>query len=266
MSRDIKRVPIDFDWPTDKVWQGYLMPAKFDEDKCMDCFCTGSTPARQWIGRIGLMLDQLVEDIDTQDQGKPMHPWLAEDTYPPTYTEHNYELRQVTRHEVIRPSEDIIEFAQELVKDDRYEHNRTVRRGFMSQNRYAFTEGLIRRAGLPEKWGWCKSCNGHGSTEKYVGQRDEAEKWERIEPPTGEGWQVWESVSEGSPISPVFPDSEGLIQWLMSPAYTWGTSRPLTRAQAEAFVGEGHSIGSFVIAGGQFIQGDAAVHELRGDS
>jgi hypothetical protein len=80
-------------------------------------------------------------------------------------------------------------------------------------------------------------CDGHGCIESYPGQRAEQEKWyeEEHEPPAGEGWQVWETVSEGSPISPVFADREGLIQWLMSPAYTWGTSRPLTREQAENF-------------------------------
>ena len=57
-----------------------------------------------------------------------------------------------------------------------------------------------------------------------------------IEPPTGDGWQVWETVSQGSPISPVFADRERLIDWLCSPAYSWGISTPLTREQAERFV------------------------------
>jgi len=29
---------------------------------------------------------------------------------------------------------------------------------------------------------------------------------------------LWETVSEGSPVSPVFADAEGLAQWLASPA------------------------------------------------
>lgn len=37
---------------------------------------------------------------------------------------------------------------------------------------------------------------------------------EKYEPPGGEGWQLWETVSEGSPISPVFGSPEELARWL----------------------------------------------------
>jgi hypothetical protein len=36
----------------------------------------------------------------------------------------------------------------------------------------------------------------------------------KIDPPTGEGWQMWEDVTEGSPISPVFATPEELARWL----------------------------------------------------
>lgn len=35
-----------------------------------------------------------------------------------------------------------------------------------------------------------------------------------VEPPTGEGYQMWEDVSEGSPISPVFETKHELAKWL----------------------------------------------------
>lgn len=38
------------------------------------------------------------------------------------------------------------------------------------------------------------------------------------EPPTGDGYQLWETVSEGSPVSPVFEDREGLAWWLTTGA------------------------------------------------
>lgn len=37
---------------------------------------------------------------------------------------------------------------------------------------------------------------------------------EIYEPPTGEGWQMWETTSEGSPMSPVFKTPEELAHWL----------------------------------------------------
>jgi hypothetical protein len=33
--------------------------------------------------------------------------------------------------------------------------------------------------------------------------------------PTGPGYQLWETTSEGSPISPVFESPEELAQWLV---------------------------------------------------
>lgn len=41
------------------------------------------------------------------------------------------------------------------------------------------------------------------------------EAWERTEPPTGEGWQMWETVTEGSPQTPVFATAEGLVDYLV---------------------------------------------------
>jgi hypothetical protein len=35
MGREIKRVPLDFDWPIDEVWYGYLI--SYCVDDCKDC-------------------------------------------------------------------------------------------------------------------------------------------------------------------------------------------------------------------------------------
>lgn len=37
------------------------------------------------------------------------------------------------------------------------------------------------------------------------------------DPPAGDGWQLWETTTEGSPISPVFPTAEDLATWMASP-------------------------------------------------
>jgi hypothetical protein len=43
---------------------------------------------------------------------------------------------------------------------------------------------------------------------------------QRTDPPKGEGYQLWETVSEGSPCSPVFKSPEELAHWLThSPDY-----------------------------------------------
>ncbi len=75
------------------------------------------------------------------------------------------------------------------------------------------------RLGCPSK---CEHCDGHG----YTWPSDEARKlnddWKCTEPPLGDGYQLWETVSEGSPISPVFDTPEALATWLTtSPDYKW---------------------------------------------
>ena len=51
----------------------------------------------------------------------------------------------------------------------------------------------------------------------------------KIHPPKGTGYQLWETVSEGSPISPVFATPEELADWLVVPGndktITQGTTR-----------------------------------------
>lgn len=34
-----------------------------------------------------------------------------------------------------------------------------------------------------------------------------------VEPPEGEGYQLWETTSEGSPVSPVFKTLDELCEW-----------------------------------------------------
>lgn len=36
MGRELKKVPLDFDWPTDKVWDGFLNP-HYDAEECPHC-------------------------------------------------------------------------------------------------------------------------------------------------------------------------------------------------------------------------------------
>ena len=37
----------------------------------------------------------------------------------------------------------------------------------------------------------------------------------KIDPPRGEGYQIWEDVTEGSPVSPAFSTPEELAKWMV---------------------------------------------------
>ncbi|MBQ1118492.1 hypothetical protein, partial [Streptomyces sp. C3-3] len=87
--------------------------------------------------------------------------------------------------------------------------------GHDSGNAHAVIKARCAAEGVNDT---CPTCNGHASLERYEGQRAEAEAWEPTDPPEGEGWQLWETVSEGSPISPVFDSADGLAGWMSDPA------------------------------------------------
>jgi hypothetical protein len=108
-------------------------------------------------------------------------------------------------------------------------------------NCWIVVKAKCKRLGLPYQ---CDACKGHGSIWDSPASQKIAENWSRSEhePPKGEGWQVWETVSEGSPVTPVFPTAEALINHLAE----HGDARDQNRGNpgwgreaATAFVGVG---------------------------
>src|SRR5689334_2430829 len=95
MGRELRRVPLDFDWPLDKTWHGYLMPDALDEERCPDCDGRGVTAAHAWVQQIASLALLLNNDLNAQAQGRPMHPYFR-DTGSCAYG--------------LRPSPDIAEF------------------------------------------------------------------------------------------------------------------------------------------------------------
>lgn len=69
--------------------------------------------------------------------------------------------------------------------------------------------------------------------------RDEEATW----------FQVWETVSEGTPITPPFATREELIAHLVAHGTTWDDGRGYSRVAAEAFVREGWAPSMVVVNG-----------------
>lgn len=240
MGREIKRVPLDFDWPLDKVWEGFLMPDSLRGEDCPECY-GGQTHAGWWLQHWCQRLEMMGADVGHNEQGKEMHPWLAQDPYPHTNSRSLFE--PATR--VIRPSADMATLVAGLI--DSTEDK--VKSGWGGSS-YVLYRKLVEAAGLDD-WGLCERCDAEGTLETYPGQRADAEAWESEEPPGGEGWQLWETVSEGSPISPVFATDEELAQWLTTPDACWGAMKtPMTIDQARGFVGVGWAPSMMANAGG----------------
>lgn len=86
------------------------------------------------------------------------------------------------------------------------------------------------------------------------------DKWEkkiyasRIDPPKGEGWQMWENTSEGSPVSPVFKTPEELAKYCEKHVTTFGTSHFTTKEAWLKMIKIGFAP-SGIMVGGEFKSG-----------
>lgn len=215
MSNDVRRVPLGFDWPLNKVWGGYTRPAELEGERCEECNGSGQTHFGWWLQKFSHVMGMLAEDVREQERDKPMHPWLREFPHPHGHWEYPVADDPQSgpgRFVVDRPSADALDFFASLMNVDKAEITGQL---FGKSPQYVVMTRLLELTGTDVS---CQACGGQGSTEKYLGQRAEADAWVPTGPAEGEGWQLWSTVSEGSPISPVFATADDLAGWMSDPA------------------------------------------------
>ena len=106
--------------------------------------------------------------------------------------------------------------------------------GHDSINCWTFVRAEAKRLGYSEK---CKRCAGEGLIWPSEAIKKQHKDWKQTEPPTGEAYQLWQTTSEGSPISPPFATPEELADWLCVPGHGWwDNDKDTTRDQWLAFI------------------------------
>ena len=68
------------------------------------------------------------------------------------------------------------------------------------------------------------------------------------------GWCLYQTVSEGTPTTPIFATADGLIEHLCTVGEDYD-QEPYRRKAAEALVRSGHSFGSMAVIGGHVYDG-----------
>ena len=217
MGRVAKRVPMDFDWPTGQTWEGYLMPDRLCEPECGTCGGDGLTSEARAIADT-FYPHQIEWGNTAKASALAWHDKIGQ-----AEVDH---LLKKGRLRTWVPGENGERGTLESRPRTAADVNANQRGGGLDLhdaiNRWLLVKFRCKRLGIPMS---CEACKGRGCIEAYPGQSAEAEAWEPTEPPTGEGWQMWETTSEGSPCSPVFATAEELAEWCVDGATVFGRHR-----------------------------------------
>lgn len=217
MGRLCKRVPLDFSWPMKTLWIGYVNPYKSVE--CPYCKHGYSEKAQK--------IREEVYRTDYDDEYLP-NPYRSGWRYNPKEKIHN-----LTQDEVDYIMSTYSEESRKLMMES------TVKPKFPEADK--FTPEIVSYIDLvtplfqpnidwllikyySEKEGWdpcCPHCRGEGRLFLNDEIKRLHEEFTWVEPPTGEGYQMWEDTSEGSPITPVFRTAEELAEYCEREGVSW---------------------------------------------
>jgi hypothetical protein len=87
-------------------------------------------------------------------------------------------------------------------------------------NSHVCIEARCVREGVPFM---CARCKGSGKIWPTPAIKQQCDDWRRTDPPAGDGYQLWEDCSEGSPVSPVFTSLDELCAWAADHATTFAS-------------------------------------------
>lgn len=287
---------MDFNWPLNKTWGGYLNPFYKQCMDCPQCNGSGSSPEAKRLS------DQWYGNAPFRPSDRGSKPWTPSDAPVRAFAERNCRhspdfygsddgaiFREANRlcalwnagwsHHLNADDVAALVKAGRLhdltqvwtqekgwqPKDPPYlptpeEVNAWSLSGMGHDgiNEWVCVKAECERLGYPTA---CARCKGEGSLWPSPEIKQQAEDWTKTEPPAGEGYQLWETVSEGSAISPVFATPEELAEWLAtSQDYKWRKNdQGTTREQWLKFIVGPGWCPSLIAVGGRVMTGVEAV-------
>lgn len=232
----IRRVPLDFDWPLTKTWEGFVLPQGLRLPPCPDCRhddgrATGFS-AGAWA------LHESWYALDVPDDAREAYAWHDKIT--------QWEVDLLAKagrldHWVPLAGGSGIGHVWTAGEVNKIQRQNAAGGGHDALNRWRLVKHRCKRLRISVD---CETCSGSTNVGS-AGQRAAVKAWKPYGPPTGSGWQVWEDIGEGSPVSPVFGTRADLVGWLTSPAGCYGRRTPLAEMEADALIDTGSSVGTF---------------------
>lgn len=239
--RVLKRVALDFSWPLRQIWGGYLNP--FCPPNCKACDGSGYNPETKRIS------DAF---YDFEGTGNKWKDKITQDEVDALLAEKR--LYDFTERGIEHPT------AEQVNAWERHDPSSPVRGlGHDAINRWILIETRAKRLGV---WGHCQYCNGEGVLYSSPEHKKAYEEWTEQDPPAGEGYQLWETTSEGSPVSPVFKTAEELARWCAENATIFAREKTSYENWLQMFQEEsGVDVGSLLISTSDGYFGAAANQE-----
>lgn len=273
MGREVRRVPLDFDWPLNKVWEGFVNPAYAERRKCPTCDGDSHSPAGRLLNDLWyfrLYSKRVDREIVEGLARKPRLP-LALLTFAARIVTGGVPWRDALEQrdvDALLRADRLWDFTRRPLNDEQRaachpngwtnEHNgyHPTAEEVNAWSRHGFGHDSINawicrreRAKLYGVGLACRACRGTGHVpDAALARRIRA--WRETPVPEGDGWQVWETASEGSPVTPVFATPEALAHH-MANVGIWDHRTPYDAA-LRWITGPGHAM-SAVMIGGQLV-------------
>lgn len=186
MGREIKRVALDFDYPINQmIWKGYHSP--YNGLECKPCQGTGESPEFKELSDAWYGFDdeskRWCNDI-TQDEVQAL-----------------FDAGRLRDFDGLPTAKEVNEW------------NKNTPFGHDAINKWICVKARAKRIGITETE--CSCCKGKGQLWPDEKFEQLAEDFEWIDPPAGDGYQLWSTTTEGTPMSPVFAKPEDLAVWLV---------------------------------------------------
>lgn len=257
MGRELKRVPLDFASPLNKPYAGYINP-HYAAENCTSCDGSGSSPMAKllkdlWYGYV---------PFRPEDRGStPFLPTDAPVmAFATRNLENAPDFYGTGQHALMREAERLatlwngcwshhlnLDDVAALIEAGRlndFTHTWTREGGWQpksppyvptprevnvwsisgaghdSINQWTCVGAECKRLKYPTH---CSHCEGRGVFWPSAEAERAYDGWEPTEPPEGPGYQIWETVSEGSPISPVFETAIDLARFMATTR--WGADQ-----------------------------------------
>jgi len=201
MSREVKRVPLDFKYKLNEVYEGYINPTK--SQSCPKCNGNGTSKeyaiySSLWYGNnSGLYVP---------------NPYRENARYNPTALQYNLNEDDI---KALMNRDRLSGFKKGYIPTPKEVNQHYIKEpfGHDSLNQWIVIDARLKKLNLPSE---CSKCKGTGYYWGSKEKEDRYNNWVSFEPPIGEGYQIWETISEGSPVSPIFDIPKDLAEWMVN--------------------------------------------------